>query len=131
MRIGLQIADFFLTIFHTSWMLFNLLGWIFPSTQRFNLLTLLLTISSWTLLGYWYGWGYCPLTDLHFSILEQLGHTRLPPSYLQFLLARFVGLSISTQLADMITVGGLALAASGSLAVNLWKWMGTEKVNQK
>jgi hypothetical protein len=119
MNFWLHIADIFLTVFHTSLMIFNLVGWLIPATRRLNLLTLLLTFGSWTFLGYWYGWGYCPLTDWHFNILEKLGYRHLPPSYLQFMLARFAGWSIPTRLADIITVGGLAIAAVGSVTVNL------------
>lgn len=118
MNFWLHLGDIFLTVFHTSLMIFNLIGWLFPATRRLNLLTLLLTFVSWTLLGYWYGWGYCPLTDLHFSILEKLGYRQLPPSYLQFMLDRFVGWRVSTSLADLITVGGLAFGFLGSVTLN-------------
>lgn len=118
MNFWFHVADVFLTFFHSLLMVFNLIGWLFPATRRLNLFTLLLTFGSWTFLGYWYGWGYCPLTDLHFEILEKLGHKHLPPSYLQFILNRFLGWDISTRLADYITVGGLSVAALGSIVVN-------------
>ncbi|MGC8865825.1 MAG: DUF2784 family protein [Bacteroidales bacterium] len=119
MNLWFHLGDIFLTVFHTSLMIFNVLGWLIPSTRRLNLLSLLLTFFSWTFLGYWYGWGYCPLTDLHFSLLEKLGYRHLPPSYLQFMLDRFWGWEISTHQADLITVGGLALGFLGSLTLNL------------
>lgn len=131
MKFWLTSADIFITVFHTSLMVFNVLGWLFPTTRRLNLLTLLLTLGSWTFLGYWYGWGFCPLTDWHFNILEKLGYPNLPPSYLQFMLMRFFDWHITTCQADIITVGGLAVAFVGSVVVNLRSWSGKGKSTRK
>ncbi len=131
MKFWLTSADIFFTVFHTSLMVFNVLGWLFPTTRRLNLLTLLLTLGSWTFLGYWYGWGFCPLTDWHFSILEKLGYSNLPPSYLQFMLMRFFGWHITTYQADIITVGGLVVAFVGSVVVNLRSLSGKGKRTRK
>ncbi len=111
--------DYFFLVFHSSLVLFNLFGWIWKKTRLANLITLLLTGSSWSLLGIFYGWGYCPLTDWHFRVLEHLGKTGLPDSYVKYLLQRISHLYLSSTLADRITLICFLVALGISLVVNL------------
>ena len=115
----MRILDVFFTVFHTCLVLFNLFGWIWKKTRLANLITLLLTAASWTILGFFYGWGYCPLTEWHFNVLRNLGYTQLPTSYLSFLFTRLTGLEIAQSLVDNITLGGLIIALVISLYLNL------------
>ncbi len=116
---ALQFGDIFFTLFHTGWILFNLTGWIWPATRRWNLAALLLTGLSWTVAGIWYGLGYCPLTDWHFHILEKLGHQDLPLSYIQFLVKRIIGFDTGAPAADIATTAGFLVALLVSGYVNL------------
>ncbi len=111
--------DIFFTVFHTFLVLFNLFGWIWKKTRPYNLICLLLTGASWVILGIFYGFGYCPLTDWHFSILRKLGHTDLPNSYLSFLFTRLTGIQLEQSLVDAVTTWGLILALAISLYLNL------------
>ena len=119
----MKFLDIFFTVFHTSLVIFNLFGWIWKKTRLANLITLLLTAGSWLFLGIFYGWGYCPLTDWHFSILEKLGYTDLPNSYLSFLFTRLTGLPIDQSLVDAVTLWGLIIALAISLFLNLRYWL--------
>ena len=119
----MKFLDIFFTIFHTCLVIFNLFGWIWKKTRLANLITLLLTAGSWLFLGIFYGWGYCPLTDWHFSILEKLGYTDLPNSYLSFLFTRLTGLPIDQSLVDAVTLWGLIIALAISLFLNLRYWL--------
>lgn len=114
--------DIVFTVFHTCLILFNLFGWIWKKTRRLNLICLLLTAGSWLILGIFYGLGYCPLTDWHFNILERLGHTDLPLSYISFLVARLTGLHPEQGLVDAATTWGLILALMASLYLNFKNW---------
>lgn len=98
-----KAADIFFVVFHTSLTLFNALGWIWRKTRRINLFTLLLTGASWFILGLFYGIGFCPLTQWHFEILEKLGNTNLPTSYIQYLVHRISGVMFKAELVDTIT----------------------------
>jgi hypothetical protein len=118
----MRFLDIFFTVFHTVLVLFNLFGWIWKKTRVANLITLLLTAGSWVILGIFYGWGYCPLTDWHFSILRNLGYTDLPDSYLSFLFTRLTGLPIDQSLVDTVTLWGLIIALAISLYLNLRHW---------
>jgi hypothetical protein len=116
----LHLADIAFVIFHTSLILFNLFGWIWKKTRLANLITILVTFASWTLLGFIVGVpGYCPFTDWHFSILEKLGHTNLPTSYIKYLADRLTGLDFSQELVDSVTLWGLVAAFSISLILNV------------
>jgi hypothetical protein len=91
-KLAMRFLDVFFTVFHTLLIFFNLFGWIWKRTRRINLVCLLLTAGSWLILGIFYGIGYCPLTDWHFAVLERLGYTDLPSSYISFLVHRLTGL---------------------------------------
>jgi hypothetical protein len=100
--------------------IFNLFGWIWKKTRICNLITLLLTGASWLFLGLIYGTlGYCPLTDWHFSILNKLGKTDLPDSYIKYLADRITGLNINASLVDHVTLYVFLAALMLSLFFNI------------
>jgi hypothetical protein len=99
----LQLLDIFFVVLHTAIILFNLFGWIWKKTRLANLILLLLTGLSWTVLGIFYGFGYCPFTDWHWDVLEKMGRTGLPSSYVEYLLARLLKIDISAETADALT----------------------------
>lgn len=114
-----KLADIAFVIFHTSLILFNLFGWIWKKTRPFNLATIILTFASWWLLGLIVGVpGYCPFTEWHFDILQKLGHTDLPASYIKYLADRLTGLDFSQQLVDDLTLYGLVAAFIASISLN-------------
>jgi hypothetical protein len=115
-----RILDIFFVIFHSSVILFNLFGWIWRKTRKYNLILLVLTGASWLILGLIVGTlGYCPLTDWHFSVLDKLGVTNLPTSYVKYLADRLTGLDISQSLVDDVTLYSLLAALVISVFLNL------------
>ena len=118
----MRLLDIFFTVFHTGLVFFNLFGWIWKKTRRLNLICLLLTGASWVILGIFYGFGYCPLTDWHFNILGKLGYTDLPDSYLSFLFTRLTGMQIDQSMVDSVTLWGLIIALIISLYLNFRHW---------
>lgn len=115
-----RLIDIFFVLFHTSVILFNLAGWIWKRTRKYNLILLLLTGGSWLFLGLLVGTpGYCPLTDWHFWVLERLGRTGLPLSYIKYLADRLTGLSFSSDLVDNITLYSFIAALIISLFLNI------------
>lgn len=113
--------DHFFLIFHTILILFNLSGWIWKKTRKLNLIILFLTGASWTVLGIFYGFGYCPLTDWHFEILEKLGNYNLPMSYIKYFIDRITGIEISEKTADLATLIVYIIALFISLFMNFRK----------
>ncbi len=100
-----KIIDIFFVVFHTILIIFNLSGWIWKKTRKLNLVTLALTGASWLFLGMIVGVpGYCPLTDWHFRILQKLGKTDLPGSYIKYLADRITGISFNAVTIDRLTL---------------------------
>lgn len=122
----LRLLDIFLVIFHTSLVIFNLFGWIWKRTRKLNLITLLLTGGSWLFLGLIVGTlGYCPLTDWHFTILEKLGKTGLPNSYIKYLIDRLTGSDVNAFLVDQVTLWSFVSALFLSILFNLISYFRT------
>jgi hypothetical protein len=119
MAVLYRFLDQFFLFFHLGIVLFNLFGWIPRKTRRWNLGLLLLTGASWFVLGLFYGIGYCPLTDWHWHVLERLGRTNLPDSYMKYILRRATGVNLSDSLVDTATATGFFTALACSIAVNL------------
>jgi len=115
-----HILDIFFVVFHSALVIFNLFGWIWKKTRKWNLITLLLTGSSWFFLGLIVGTlGYCPLTDWHFNILTKLGITDLPDSYMKYLADRLAGLELNAALVDKITLYTFLAALIISFYLNI------------
>jgi len=130
-----NVLDWFFMVLHPAIIVFNLAGWMLKKTRKANLILLLLTGSSWFILGLWKGIGYCPLTDWHFTVLEKKGAENLPDSYIKYLIDRITGWNISEKTADTLTVTLYFLALSCSLIVNISgrikrKRLNNEKANR-
>ena len=106
-------------IVHTAIIVFNLLGWVWKPTRKYNLALLLLTAFSWIILGIWYGWGYCPLTEWHWNILEKIDVKDLPDSYITYLLERILHLKVDTSIVEKATVIGFIFAITFSIIFNI------------
>lgn len=116
-----QFADYFFLVFHTALILFNLFGWIWKPWRGAHLVVITLTFTSWDVLGIWYGWGYCPLTDWHWEVLYQLGKDELPPSYISYLLQRMLGGHLPDMTVDILTLGLALVALAASVKVNFFQ----------
>ncbi len=103
----LQFLDHFLTVFHSAFVLFVLLGWIHSQTRKVHIVALALTAIAWGLLGLKYGLGYCPLTDWQWGIKRELGETRLPNSFTKYIFDKITGLNANAKLVDAATLTGL------------------------
>jgi hypothetical protein len=113
-----KFIDIFFLIFHSVLILFNLFGWIWIRTRLANLITLLLTGLSWTILGIFYGLGYCPLTDWHFNILVKIGMEINHTSYIAYLIDRLFSIVVSRSTADLYTLLIYLMALAISVFMN-------------
>ena len=113
--------DILFTAFHSLLIILNLFGWIWKPTRRINFIALILTGGSWVLLGIFYGWGYCPLTDWHFEVLKRLGKTDLPNSYIKYLLDRITGIDLNAELVDSMTLILFLLVLGFSVYFNFFR----------
>ena len=116
-----QFLDVFFLLLHTLIIGFNLLGWIWPATRKLHFIVVLLTAGSWLILGMWYGIGYCPITDWHWQIKEQLGEQNLPNSFIKYYADKITGKDISSSIIDLATALGFAIAAVLSVYLNFFR----------
>lgn len=114
----LEAANVFFFVFHVALIIFNLFGWIHRNTRKWNLLTLALTAFSWFVLGLFYGWGYCFLTDWHWDIREALGYSIDSSSYIRFLLLKLTPFNFSEETVNTWTAILFGAAVVLSLYVN-------------
>jgi hypothetical protein len=114
-----HFLNIFFFIFHTVWTLFNVVGWMFPATRKWHLLTLLLTALSWFVLGIWYGWGYCVCTDWHWQVRRNLGYHDESRSYIHFLILKLTGIDLPPTLVDNATLVIFIIAVVMSVWLNI------------
>jgi len=117
--IGYILLDWFFVLFHFAIILFNLFGWIWKRSRRWNLYLLLVTGFFWFGFGFFYGWGYCPLTDWHFQVLDKLGKSSSEYSYIAYIISRFFGLYIKPSIVDAVTLISYLSALSISVFLDL------------
>ncbi len=114
-----RLLDIFFLVFHSSLVIFNLAGWIWKKTRVANLITLLITGASWLFLGMIVGTlGYCPFTEWHFRVLEKLGQTDLPSSYIKYLTDRLTGLDVNGTIVDKVTLYSFCAVLAISIILN-------------
>jgi len=118
MALIFQALNIFFYVFHTVLTLFIVLGWIWRGTRKLNLALIALTGFSWTVLGLWYGFGYCPCTDWHWRVRMHLGYFDMPRSYIKFLIDQATGLDAPAAWVDGVTVGLFVCAGMMSLWLN-------------
>lgn len=124
-----HFLNIFFFVFHTALTLFNITGWIFPLTRKWNLATLLLTAFSWFVLGIWYGWGYCACTDWHWNVREHLGYHDQHDSYIHFLLQQFTGINFDRNLVEQATLIVFLLSLAMSIWLNARDWKRRKKLS--
>jgi hypothetical protein len=115
----LVFIDILFTLLHLVIIGFNLFGWIWRRTRKAHLITVILTAGSWFLLGIWYGWGYCFLTDWHWNVKQKLGETNLPNSFIKYFADKVMGMDFRAQLVDQWTLGLFVAIVVVTIYVNL------------
>jgi len=114
-----KVGDKFFYVFHIGLIFFNLFGWIPERLRKWNLITLLLTAFSWFVLGIFYGFGYCFLTDWHWEIRDKLGYSTESNSYIHFLVTDLTPLVIGEHIVDILTAVLFFVALLISIVLNV------------
>ncbi len=100
----MKIIDICLTIFHIGLILFFILGWICKRTRKVHYLLVIIIATSWFLLGLFYGFGYCFLTDIHWRVKMLLNEENLPISFIKYILDKITGKDFNEIWVDYITL---------------------------
>ena len=81
---------------HLLVILVNVFGWLFSATRKIQFLLIHITAFSWLVLGFFWGWGYCFLTDWHWEIKRARGEPVAFTDFFSYYLNQ-LGFSISDQ----------------------------------
>lgn len=127
----LHLLDLFLTLLHLLIIGFNLFGWIFPATRKLHFIFILLTGTSWFILGIWFGIGYCPITDWQWQVKEKLGETNLPDSFITYMAGKITGHRFSDVFIDRLVLVSFIAAVLLSVYFNFFKWRKMRCVKEK
>lgn len=100
----LKIIDICLTVLHISLILFFILGWIYKRTRKVHYLLVIIITISWFVLGLFYGFGYCFLTDIHWRVKMLLNEENLPISFIKYVLDKMTGKDFNEVWVDYITL---------------------------
>ena len=114
----LHYLDILFTIIHVLLILFVLFGWIWKRLRRVHFILIVLIVLNWFVLGIWFGWGYCVITDVHWNIKEQLGESGLPDSFVKYAIDRMTRGDISDSLVDTLTMLSFVAAVVASVVAN-------------
>ena len=125
-----NVLNVFFFVFHTVFTLFNMVGWIFPSTRKLHLITIGLTAMSWFFLGIWFGWGYCACTDWHWQVREAMGIHDESRSYIHFLILKITGVNMNQRLVETWTLIIFLIATILSVTLSIRDWMRRRKRQQ-
>ena len=117
----LRLLDIFFTFLHLAIISFNLFAWIWAKTRRAHLIIAGMTLISWFLLGIWYGWGYCFITDWQWQVKEKLGETNLPNSFIKYFADKITGKNFPPSLVDNVTLYLFLVAIALSVYFNFFK----------
>lgn len=109
----LEVLDVIFHSVHISLITISLTFWMSFRTLKWAQVVLFFTVVSWFGLGYFYGFGYCFLTQWHWQIKENLGESNLPASYLKYIFDRLTGMDWNPVLVDQMAFGGLIFAVVG------------------
>lgn len=121
-----KLLDILFYLIHFVIIGFNLLGWIWHKTRKWHLIVAGVTLFCWLIIGIWYGFGYCPITDWQWQIKSHLGQTNLPASFVEHAIDKFLPVNISSYAADLIT----AITFSLAIVISLWLNI-KDRFNQK
>jgi hypothetical protein len=116
----LMVLDFLLTILHLLIIGFNLLGWIFKTTRKTHLWLVTATLGCWVVLGFWFGFGYCPITDWQWYIKAQLGEQNLPDSFIKYFADKVLKSNINADLIDALTLLFFLISIGCTIKVNFF-----------
>jgi len=100
----LKLLDIFLSLVHFLVIGINLFGWIWKKARIAHLIVVTATAFSWFILGIWFGWGYCPITDWQWKIKERLGESHLPNSFIKYYADKISGRNIDPSVVDRATL---------------------------
>ena len=115
----LSVLNILFLALHSGLIVFNVFGWLWAKTRRWNLVSQILTLGSWVGMGAFYGWGYCLCTDLHWKIRREMGITGEPNTFIGFLIQKVTGVLPSRDFVFWLTISVFTFSFFASVILNV------------
>ena len=119
----LNTVDFIFSVLHVVVIMVNCFGWLSKRTLKLNLLFLVLTISSWSILGILFGVGFCFITHFHSIVLNMLFGVSVPFSFLDYMIINKLDINASSKILSLIGIVAIYLSLTLSIKKN-FKYIG-------
>ena len=100
----LRVLNILLHFAHLAIILFSALGWLVATLRPLHLVLQGLILFSWFGLGYFKGWTYCFLTDLHWRVKQALGRPATSETYMKLLADWVFARDVDAALVNKVTV---------------------------
>ena len=118
---------FFMNIFfhlvHISIIFFFLFGWTSDRTIVAHFILSVLILISWCGLGYFYGFGYCLVTDIQWKIKRRMGDEPYTKYYIKYMVDKVTGQQTSAQIINRITTYSFFVILGISASQVMLKYM--------
>ena len=111
----LRALDWLLIAVHAGVVLAFVFLWIPRRTARLHGWLVLLVAFSWIVIGYFKGFGYCILTDLHWRVKRARGEWPLPGSFLKYAADHLTGSNVPAWLINDVAGAVFCLGVGAAL----------------
>lgn len=118
-RLTYILLNSLLHIFHLTMIFFCLFGWIFSETRLAHFGLVLLILGSWFGLGLFFGFGYCPITDLQWRVKREYGEMPSTEYYVKYMIDKITGRDNNPKIVNNMTTYVLLGLAVISTILNL------------
>lgn len=118
-RAILKLLDHLLLLFHALLILFVLFGWVFTGTRQAHLALTIVILFFWSVVGYFKGFGYCPLTNFHSWIKLKLGENPID-EYMKYLVDTIFNSDVNAGKIKKITETSFFAVLIITLFVNVY-----------
>ncbi len=100
---ALKLLNLFFHLIHLSIISFFLFGWLFETMRLAHFILSLLTFISWFGVGFFYGFGYCFVTDIQWKIKKRLNQTPSTEFYIKYMIDKVTGLDTNPSIVNGMT----------------------------
>jgi hypothetical protein len=118
----LRVLDVALEGLHIGLLVINCTFWLIPRWRCLHRLVFGSTVFSWLGLGYFFGWGYCFLTDIHWSVKRSLDAGPLPPSFITYFANHYFDWYPSRQMIYNLSAAVFISLCLIVILQLIWEW---------
>ena len=97
------MMNIFFHLVHLAIIFFFLFGWLLSQTVLAHFILSILILLSWYGLGFFFGFGYCLVTDIQWKTKKRMGQEPYTEYYIKYMLDKMTGLDLNPNTVNAIT----------------------------